>query len=538
MTEGKRAATHAIATHAITGVRAGCRHGIVSGVLGSLTAAPSAPRGTVRAVRDRAARKVAQTQAVHNHCRGSRLIHVAPVGMLRRPSTKFMPASAEMIGIANASAAMRRGTLTSVELTRRSLACVERLNPRVNAVLLINPDALEAAEQRDRERQSGRERGPLHGLPVLHKDLLWTKGLRTTGGSRVHADFHPPVDAALVALLDRAGCVVLGKTMTDELGCGTMGTNPRFGRVDHPLRAGHAAGGSSGGSAAAVAAAMTPLATATDTGGSIRIPCAFCGVAGMQVTHGALDAGGLMPLAPSLDQLGWIAGSVADCAIVFHELARLTGGWRSPSDRQPSDSLRIGVALEDFRDCEPDILAAISAAAASARRAGSITVDVRVPSLERLTTIGEVTQAVEAAEIYGGMQRELGLELAGLIAKGRALRGVEHEDARRLRDQLRTSFERLWRDIDCLLAPAAPYAAPPADKVASHEARAARCARFTNVLGLPVVTLPVGLDRTGLPVGAQLIGPAWSERVLLAAGERIEHACALVSASTSRQGLP
>jgi aspartyl-tRNA(Asn)/glutamyl-tRNA(Gln) amidotransferase subunit A len=429
----------------------------------------------------------------------------------------------DMYGIADAAAAMRDGVTTSAELTAWSLRAIERLNPVFNAVLLVNVEALAIAERLDAERQLGRTRGALHGLPIAHKDLFWTRGLRTTGGSRLYADFHPDRDATLVSLLTAAGCVVVAKTAMDELGCGTMGLNPRFGRVRHPSHAEYAAGGSSSGSAVAVASGTTLLATATDTGGSIRIPCAFCGVAGLQVTRGAIATDGVLPLAPSLDQMGWIARSVADCAMVFDAIARVTARpeWSGTvtSGAQP---IRLGLVPQVLPEIDADVALGIADAAHRAQQLGMITREVRLPRLAQATAAAEVIQAAEAAQTYDEAYANVGPELARLIDKGRILRGVEYEDAQRTRETLRASFDGVWEQVDALLLPATPCCAPSDALMATRAPQVPRLARFTNVLGVPVVTLPVGINADGLSIGAQLVGPAWSEAKLLAIGRALE----------------
>ena len=224
--------------------------------------------------------------------------------------------------IGEAAEALRRGQVSSVELTRAALARVDRLNPTLNAFITVTAEqALERARLADAELARGHDRGPLHGLPVALKDLFATRGVRTTAGSPVYENHVPEIDAAAVERLDAAGAVSLGKLNMHELAYGITSDNPHFGAVRNPWDTSRSPGGSSGGSGAVVAAHIAYLALGTDTGGSIRIPAAFCGTVGLKPTYGRVSRFGVLPLGWSLDHVGPLAGAVRDAAAALNAVA-------------------------------------------------------------------------------------------------------------------------------------------------------------------------------------------------------------------------
>ena len=222
--------------------------------------------------------------------------------------------------------ALRTRRVSSRELVAESLRRIERLNPTLNAFITVTGEtALAEAAQRDHELAHGIDRGPLHGIPIAHKDLVKTKGVRTTAGSRIFADYVPTRDAAIAAQLHAAGAISVGKTGLHELAYGITSTNPHFGAVRNPWDPEAIPGGSSGGSSAAVVAGMAFMAIGTDTGGSIRIPAAFCGCVGLKPTYGRVSKAGVFPLGFTLDHIGPLAMSVRDCALAFEAISTARG---------------------------------------------------------------------------------------------------------------------------------------------------------------------------------------------------------------------
>src|ERR1700733_5204184 len=246
----------------------------------------------------------------------------------------------EPLTLLEAAGALRKRKISSVELTRLALDRITRMNPALNAFLTVTKETAWArARALDQELADGIDRGSLHGIPIAHKDCFATKGVRTTDGSKILARRVPDHDAEVVAQLDRAGAVMLGKTNLHELCYGITSNNPHFGAVHNPWNLERIPGGSSGGSAAAVAAGMVFAASGTDTGGSIRIPASFCGVVGLKPTYGRLSRRGVMPLGLTLDHVGPIARNVRDTAACFRAMA---GEASVPETRAGVEGLRIG----------------------------------------------------------------------------------------------------------------------------------------------------------------------------------------------------
>ena len=241
---------------------------------------------------------------------------------------------------------LRRREISARELVDSQLARLESLQPRLNAFITVtHEEARRIADELDRETSRGESRGPLHGVPLTLKDLIWTKGVRTTSGSKVSADFVPQEDAAVVQRLRRAGALFLGKTNLHELAYGISNVNPHYGAVRNPWDEERISGGSSGGSAASLAAGVGYGSVGTDTGGSIRIPSALCGTVGLKPTYGAVSRSGVTPLAWSLDHVGPMARTVEDIAILLSVLAN------SPVGSDLADvpkGLRMGIHSDYF----------------------------------------------------------------------------------------------------------------------------------------------------------------------------------------------
>jgi len=432
--------------------------------------------------------------------------------------------------VESASAALRARRMSVRELTQETLAQIESLNPRINALITVTAEAaLDRAGELDREIAAGQIRGPLHGIPVVHKDCLYTAGVRTTGGSRIFADFVPDRDAAAVARLDRAGAITVGKAGMHELAYGVTSNNPHFGAVRNPWDTERIPGGSSGGSAAAVAAGMALGATGTDTGGSIRIPASFCGVVGLKPTYDRVDRTGVMPLAVTLDHVGPIAGTVRDVALLFGALAE---GHASGAEEKP----RMGVPENYFFDrVDSKVAELVRAAARKAEALGARFAPVRLPDAEALNVVGRVIQLSEASAIferYLARREDIGDDVLALIEQGRLIPATDYVNAQRLRRALARDFAKVWTEVDCLIAPVTPVLPPSIGEMsvtingASEDVRIActRLARPLNVLGWPALAMPCGRSKSDLPIGMQLIGPPGREDVLLRVGAALEDA--------------
>jgi aspartyl-tRNA(Asn)/glutamyl-tRNA(Gln) amidotransferase subunit A len=435
------------------------------------------------------------------------------------------------VTIQEAGRALRSRQVSSVELTQHCLDRIARQNPRLNAFITVTGEsALAHAQELDRELAAGVDRGPLHGIPIAHKDLIRTKGVRTTSGSKLFADFVPDADAPIVRKLADAGAVMLGKTGLHELAYGVTSDNPHFGAVRNPCDPERSPGGSSGGSATAVATEMAFMATGTDTGGSIRLPAAFCGVAGLKPTYGLVDRAGIQPLGFSLDHIGPIARTVADVRTSFEAMAGSVP--RKPAPANLKD-LRIGLPENFyFTRVAPDVCDAVYKAAATAEQLGARVIPVQVPDVDALNAAGRVILLAEASALYAPYlhrREDFGSDVLSLLDQGRLVPAIDYVNAQRIRKRLADDFHALFKTIDCLFTPATATTAPLIGQKQVEiegelqDSRLAntRLVRGINALGFPALAIPCG-ETGGLPIGLQIVGRPLEENLLLALGEGLE----------------
>ena len=440
--------------------------------------------------------------------------------------------------ILEAAAQLRARKVSSVELTRAAFDAIHRLNPRLNAMQTpMEESALERARQADRELAGGVDRGPLHGIPVAVKDVFCTRGVRTTCGSKLWADYVPDHDAAVVERLAAAGAVLTGKTGMHELAYGITSNNPHFGAIRNPWDTERIPGGSSGGSGAAVASGMVFMGMGSDTGGSIRIPASYCGVVGLKPTFGRVSRYGVRPLDFSLDHMGPLARSVRDAAVVLNAIAGRdsrddTSSRRAVEDYVPEEEpsirgVRVGVPENFYFDrLDEDVEAAVRGMAAKAEALGACVRAVRVPDIAGLNAVGRVLLLAEAAalmEPYLARREDFGADVLALLDQGRLIPATDYVNAQRLRRVFMRQFRAVWNEVDCLLTPTSPTTAPKIGETTTvirgepEDVRlaATRLVRGINVLGAPAVSAPCGRDRRGLPMGMQIVGRPFSEALLL-----------------------
>jgi aspartyl-tRNA(Asn)/glutamyl-tRNA(Gln) amidotransferase subunit A len=436
------------------------------------------------------------------------------------------------------AAALRRREISSAELTASALERIERLNPSTNAIQTVMAEAArERAKQADQELARGEGRGPLHGIPVAVKDLFYTKGVRTTGGSRLFEDYVPDHDSTVVEWLCEGGAVLVSKTGMHELAYGITSSNPHFGVIRNPWDRDRIPGGSSGGSGAAVAAGIVSMAMGSDTGGSIRIPAAFCGVVGLKPTYGRVSRYGAMPLAFSLDHMGPLTRSVRDAGAVLNVIAgydpRDETSSRRPVENYVPDiepsirGLRIGLPENFYFDrLDPDVEAAVRAALQEVASRGAEIVPLRVPDIAAINTVARVILLAEASALLEPHleQRDLfGADVLALLDQGRLLPATDYINAQRLRTAFAREFAALWSRVDCLFTPTTPIAAPRIGETTvavtgqDEDVRlaATRLVRAINPLGLPAVSIPCGVSRRGLPIGLQIVGQPFAEALIL-----------------------
>jgi aspartyl-tRNA(Asn)/glutamyl-tRNA(Gln) amidotransferase subunit A len=440
--------------------------------------------------------------------------------------------------------ALRKRTISSVELVSDSLRRIAALDPKLKAFITVTGELAQSqARQADKDLADGRDHGPLQGIPIAVKDVFCTEGVRTTCGSKLFADHIPVHDAAVVERLRAAGAVIVGKTNMHELAYGVTSVNPHFGTVRNPWGLDRIAGGSSGGSGAAVGAGMVPMAMGSDTGGSIRIPASFCGTVGLKPSFGRVSRYGVLPLDFSLDHMGPLTRCVRDAALTLNVLAgfdpRDETCSRCPVEpylpSAPADihGLRIGLPENFyFERVSPSVADSVRRATRLAEEAGANIVSLRVPDVAQLNTIGRIILLSEASatmERYLHRREDFGADVLALLDQGRLLPATDYINAQRVRRMLRQEFQAVWKQVDCLLTPTTPTTAPKIGQSTinldgEEDVRIAstRLARGINVLGLPALSLPCGFDEAGLPVGLQIIGPSFQEALILRVGATLE----------------
>ncbi|MFZ0703839.1 MAG: amidase [Candidatus Acidiferrales bacterium] len=441
--------------------------------------------------------------------------------------------------IAEAAAQLRRGKLSPVELTQAALLRIEKLNPRLNAFITITAErALRDAKSAEREMQGGKYRGLLHGIPITLKDNIWTRGIGTTAGSKILKDFVPAVDAGVAKRLRNAGAVLLGKTNLHEFAYGITTENPHYGATRNPWNTERIPGGSSGGSAAALATGIGFGSVGTDTGGSIRIPAALCGIVGLKPTFGRVSCDGIVPLAVTLDHAGPIARSVVDVAIVldtiaakqeadgnFHRMLRAGGGMKKTCAK-----LRLGWPREYFfKRVEGEVKRAVEKAVGEFEKMGARMEEVSLPhiedSIEPSTQIA-LAEALEYHESQGyfpARAADYGEDVRKRLQMGNAIRAVDYLKAQQARKRVREDFRAAFERVDAIVAPTTPIAAPRLGQDSttiggeSESVRGAlvRMNRPANFTGFPAISIPCGFTRNGLPIGMALHGPKWGEAKLL-----------------------
>ena len=447
--------------------------------------------------------------------------------------------------IREAAHALREKRVSPVELTAKAIARVDRLNSSLCAFITITADyAMTRARQAETELNAGRDRGPLHGIPIAVKDLFAMRGVRTTAGSKIFENLVPDFDSAVVERLEAAGAVILGKLNMHELAYGISSANPHYGAVRNPWDLERSPGGSSGGSGAAVAAQIVYGAMGSDTGGSIRIPAAFCGTVGLKPTYGRVSRYGVLPLGYSLDHMGPLTRSVRDAAIFLNAIAGRdrrdeTSSRRPVIDFIPEDGcslrgMRIGFPENFyFERIDADVESSVRGAIARAASMGAELKPILVPDIAALNAVGQVTLLSEASAImepHLEFRDRFGADVLSRLDQGRLIPATDYINAQRVRRRLRTEFEKLWKEVDCFLTPTTPNTAPRIGENTvrlggrDEDARiaATRLVRGINVLGLPALSIPCGLSGAGLPVGLQIVGPPFEEATILKVGAALE----------------
>jgi aspartyl-tRNA(Asn)/glutamyl-tRNA(Gln) amidotransferase subunit A len=450
------------------------------------------------------------------------------------------------LSIEQAARLLRRREISPLDLVDAALARIERWNSTHYAFLTVLADsARQQAKLAEREIRRRRIRGPLHGIPISLKDNLWTRGIRTTAGSKILADFVPQTDSNVARMVARAGAIVLGKTNMHEFAYGITGENPHYGSSRNPWARDRISGGSSGGSTVAAGMGMGFASVGTDTGGSIRIPAALCGIVGLKPTFGLVSAEGVVPLGVTFDHVGPIARSVADACILFEAIAgKYPRGETRPDYRKLRKNrprrFRIGLPKEFyFERLNGEVRGLIEAAAKTFESLGARVEEVSLPRLNGAidqaiyTVIAEANEYHESQGYYPARAAEYGDDVRGHLERGHKLLAVDYLGALPKRREVREDFEAAFDEVDVVLAPTSPIPAPlvgerqvrvTGERESSTRAELLRLTRPANVTGFPAISIPCGFTREGLPVGLQLLGPRWGEARLLAIALAYEEA--------------
>ena len=464
------------------------------------------------------------------------------------------------------SAALAEKRISSVELARLFLERIERLNAELNAFITVDASqVLAQAHRADQDRAAGRG-GALTGIPLAHKDIFCTKGLRTTCGSRMLENFVSPYDAHVIERLEAAGTVLLGKTNMDEFAMGSSNETSHFGPVRNPWNKTLVPGGSSGGTAVAVAARMAPAGTGTDTGGSIRQPAALTGVCGLKPTYGVVSRYGMIAFASSLDQGGPMAKSAQDLALLMNAMAGFDARDSTSLERPQEDyarelelslrGLRIGLPSEySGEGVEPEVRRAVAEAVRWFDSQGAKTVAVELPNAALAVPVYYVLAPAEAssnlarfdgvryghraqdyadlAEMYSRTRAEgFGAEVKRRILVGTYVLSHGYYDAyyvqaQKLRRLIAQDFAAAFRSCDVILGPTTPTTAFPIGGKVDDPVQMYLNDIFTipaPLAGLPAISIPCGFDDKVLPIGLQLTGGYFSEARLLGIAHRYQQA--------------
>ena len=435
----------------------------------------------------------------------------------------------------------RSRALSPVEVTQALLARIEKRDPSLHAFVTVTADrALADARAAEAALARGDDR-PLLGVPIAHKDIYLTRGIRTTGGSALLADWIPDEDAEVVRRWQAAGTVLLGKTITHEFAFGIQFPGHRFPAARNPWNLDHIPGGSSSGTAAALAAGLVYGATGSDTGGSIRGPASFCGLAGLKPTYGRVSRAGVLTLSWTLDHTGPLARTVEDCAFLLQGMAGHDAADPASSPRPVDDyvgalggavrGLRVGVVRRYFfQDVDREVERAFEDAMDTLRRLGADVRDVDLPSVDRAHAL----LLIILAEAYAYHERDLQThpELYGDVLRERMLAGAlvaasEYTQTQRLRSQLCAETAALMRTVDVLATPTTPRPATSFKVAHDPEVGFPRSNMLPfNATGLPTLAVPCGFSAAGLPLSLQLSGRPFEEGVVLRLGHAYQQATA------------
>ena len=439
----------------------------------------------------------------------------------------------------------RKGSESPAGFIEKTFDKIENLNPKLNCfITLLRDSALAAAEVSERRFDEGEAIGPLDGVPIAIKDLIYIKGVKCTAGSSILANNVAEYDSPVTSRLKAAGAVIVGTTNMHEFAAGVTNVNPHYGPVRNPWKTDRVSGGSSGGSAVAVATGMVPAAIGTDTGGSVRIPAALCGILGLKPSYGRVSRLGVIPLASSFDTVGTLTSSVGDAALLLSTIA-----WHEPGDTTTVDSpapdyvsdlslpfegARIGVPERYFHEqIDPAVEEKFDAFAERLRQMGCAVEAMEIDGIDEAKSFWVPIRRAEATAFHSKWLESspelYGEDVRRILEAGRSVSAVDYVKAINARPSLMERFAASMKDIDALIAPAALILAPPIGQASvtirgnefDTTSTLLRPTYPFNVVGFPALAIPAGLA-DGLPVGVQLVGRPFDEARLLRIAEAYE----------------
>jgi aspartyl-tRNA(Asn)/glutamyl-tRNA(Gln) amidotransferase subunit A len=445
------------------------------------------------------------------------------------------------------AAALRARTLSSVEIVQAQLARLAQWQPVTNAFVAVEADeALAAARRADAGLAAGHSAGPLHGVPLAHKDMYYSEGKVAGCGSLLRQDWVAPVTSTVIARLEAAGTFRIGRLHMSEFAYGPTGHNSSLGHARNPWNPRHITGGSSSGSGVAVATRVVAAALGSDTGGSIRGPAHFCGVTGLKPTYGRVSRANAMPLSFTLDTVGPLARSAEDCGLIAAIIAgpdaldpttAQSPLWNGAAAERSVAGLTVGVPDAFYvDDLDPDVAAALDGAIETLRKLGAQVRSVSLPDQNAVSAAALVIIACEATSYHAPWLRtraqDYGAQVRARLENGLGYSAVEYLEALRWRGPALQAHLDALRDVDVVLAPVSRRPAPTiaeTDVGGGPGAEAAiygvtRLMRTVNYLGLPALAVPAGFSQSGLPIGLQLIGRPYQDETVIALGRAFQSA--------------
>ena len=454
------------------------------------------------------------------------------------------PSELVFLSIADAAELVAGRQLSPVEIVDAHLRRIDATDGALNSfITLLRDESMAAAREAEGAIGSGGYIGPLHGLPIGLKDLYYTKGIRTTMGSKIMGEFVPDADAAVTERFHAAGAIVIGKLQMHEFALGATSENPHYGPAHNPWDTGRMTGGSSGGSGSAVASGQCMGALGSDTGGSVRIPASLCGIVGLKPTFGRVSRYGVYPLSWSFDTVGPMTRTVRDAALVLNAIAGHDSRDLSSSRRPTEDfaerledgisGVRIGIPREYFFEkTEPQVTDSVREAASVLEGLGASVDEVSIPVLEHSQTISTPISQAEASQIHTEHLRDrahdIGADVRGRLYQGALIPATDYIKAQRARTVYNARMAEAFQRFDALIAPTCPVGAPQlgertvqvGDVAEPTLALLSRLTRPFNIGGVPTVSLPCGFTSYGVPIGLQIAGRPFEDAAVL----RIAHA--------------